>query len=207
MNSSVIFLGTILAGLLGCSLPSFSQSQSHFLSDAAASAILQSGMTGGVEAYNDCSPRLTADSTLLPGTIDERLTALKEQAPSLTWSSRDTTYNVAVGTRPNNFFLGVNVPAISVDSENIGLAAAEILGQAAVSKNIEETHVELFSTPPGFAALKTQGGEKAAPLLLPPESVADDLNQLASHWKSRVWLLNVGDCSGRLTGRILWIEK
>jgi hypothetical protein len=176
-----------------------------FPANVLARVIYAGGGVGGVEQHLGCEEQKRVP---LPGAgskIDDKLTSLQADIPTLTWSKNNSGYRVYVGSNGMPSLTNVTLPPLTLLFSEVSAATDQLLSQPSVEDHIAKTHLKLFSPPIGYRGATPPTSAKIR-LDLPAGTLADDLDRIAQAGAKNIWIYTVSECKGSYNARLFWLE-
>jgi hypothetical protein len=176
--------------------------------DQITAILIRHGAPGGVSAFDGCSPH-SIELKAFPGqTTDEELNTLSSNG-GLEWRKVDGGYFVRVGNSQGPDLLDVKLPEIKLDTEDPVINAGALLANTFVQKEQARLSLRMLDRSIGFSALPkdTQNDGESAHLILPPGTLLEDLNRIATRSGKAVWLYKESSCGGDRVASLSWIAR
>jgi hypothetical protein len=173
--------------------------------DVVAADLLKArDVPGGVEVISGCSaiPLRVFEVGSMP--TEGALNILSQSEHSLTWDKKGPAYTVTIRGTATPSVSSAKLPSLQLRVKTLSEATDILLQQRAMQDHLAALNTTEAPDNIGFSSIHER---ELRIVSLPPGTLREDLNALASAFGAAVWKLDQHDCGGNRTFRLSWIAK
>jgi len=173
--------------------------------DSLAGDILKASKNpGGVELILGCDG--LGMKTFHPNfeNPDAALADIARTESHVTWTKKGSAYTVTIQLAPSQSLTSVRLPALQIRAKTLSQATDSLLNEGPVRERISAMNTSEMTENFGFASINER---EMRVIDLPPGTLREDLNVIATAFGSAIWKLDQRECNKSRTFKISWISK